>query len=195
MPSLSTRESTPDLLVCSLITVWVCATLCFLTEVHVCEKEIDRSLEIMGRSCHIRSPRTHRLLFITLANALAAAKVKCAACCCCGFLCATRIFTWALSQRPNALQKPRLPFCSSHTIIRRDLLSFCLPPALLLHVTCVFWTAFFCSQYDSITILFYCQSTWQKLNLLKCSYYAIFNITFHAVCNEAVRECKRSAKL
>ncbi len=79
MPSLSTRESTPDCLVHSLITVWVCATLCFLTEVHVCEKEIDRSLEIMGRSCHIRSPRTHRLLFITLANALAAAKVKCAA--------------------------------------------------------------------------------------------------------------------
>ncbi len=77
MPSLSTRESTPDRLVRSLITVWVCATLCFLTEVHVCEKEIDRSLRIMGRSCHIRSPRTHRLLFITLANALA--EVKCAA--------------------------------------------------------------------------------------------------------------------
>lgn len=75
MPSLSTRESTPDRLVCSLITDCVCVTLYFLTEVLVCEKEINRSLGIMGRNCHITPLRTHRLLFVTLANALAAAVV------------------------------------------------------------------------------------------------------------------------
>lgn len=31
--------------------------------------------------------------------------------------------------------------------------------------------------------------------ILKCPYYVILNIAFHAVCNVAVRECKQSAEV